>query len=163
MQQSILRVIQVASGFTILLASIAIGLEGGLLANAPTGALLQTATWRIGTDTTLGTSVAVTITSLIIMVLSLSRMPKRGASSLALAPAVFAVGGLALTGHAGTAHPRWLAAPALTLHVMAVAFWIGSLWSLLLVLRSADGPAAAPIVRRVSHRAVPIVATSSCR
>jgi copper transport protein len=43
------------------------------------------------------------------------------------------------------------------LHAVMVAFWLGSLWPLLLALRD-DGPHAAALLQRFSRRAVPAVA-----
>jgi copper transport protein len=59
-----------------------------------------------------------------------------------------------LTGHAPTAPPRWLSTPAVTLHVVMAAFWIGSLWPLLVTLRTLPTVEAAAVVRRFSALAV---------
>ena len=67
-----------------------------------------------------------------------------------------AVAGIALSGHATTAEPRWLTAPSLALHTLAVAFWLGAFWPLLALLRDPAPSAAA--VRRFSMLAVPTVA-----
>jgi copper transport protein len=62
-----------------------------------------------------------------------------------------------LTGHAASAEPRWLTAPALGFHALAVAFWLGSFlplrWSLELAPRD-----AATVLRRFSAVATAVVA-----
>ena len=56
---------------------------------------------------------------------------------------------LATTGHAATASPRWLTAPAVFVHGIALAFWVGSLAPLALAMR---GPrqAAIEVLKRFS-------------
>ncbi len=56
---------------------------------------------------------------------------------------------LATTGHAATASPRWLTAPAVFVHGIALAFWVGSQAPLALAMR---GPrqAAIEVLKRFS-------------
>jgi copper transport protein len=61
----------------------------------------------------------------------------------------------ALSGHAATAMPRYVAIPVLLLHAAGAAFWLGSFVPLLNVLDRKD--TAATIVRRFSWRALVIV------
>jgi copper transport protein len=68
------------------------------------------------------------------------------------------VAALALTGHAATAEPRWVSIPAVVLHTLAVAYWLGAFGPLLLVLRDGSQEEALAVVRRFSRLAVPIVA-----
>ena len=64
---------------------------------------------------------------------------------------------LAMTGHAATASPEWLTRPAVFLHGLAIAFWIGAL-APLAVLVSKPMPAALPLLNRFSRIAMPVVA-----
>ncbi|MDB5370054.1 MAG: copper resistance protein [Roseomonas sp.] len=48
-------------------------------------------------------------------------------------------------GHTTQHQPRWLLATALVVHLLAAAFWVGSLWPLMIASRRA-GPEAARIV-----------------
>ena len=61
-----------------------------------------------------------------------ARRPPRACSPLA---ALVGIGfALAASGHAAAASPQWLTRPAVWIHVVAVAAWIGSLWPLLRLL-----------------------------
>ena len=132
----------------VALAGLQVGLRGALLADAPT--LWAAGPWVLGLGTTLAASLAVSAVGLAGCALTLR--PGRDAQWGVVAAGV-AMGGLALSGHAGTAAPRWLMAPALVLHGLAAAFWIGALFPLLGLLRG-DGMGA---VRRFSAAAVPAV------
>jgi copper transport protein len=69
-----------------------------------------------------------------------------------------AVGALALTGHAASAAPRALTVPAVLLHGLAMAFWLGAFWPLRIVLAREPRPVAAALVARFSRRALAAVA-----
>ncbi|MEM1048424.1 MAG: copper resistance protein CopC [Pseudomonadota bacterium] len=60
-----------------------------------------------------------------------------------------------VSGHASVAPPRWLTAPAITSHALALIFWLGALIPLLSGLHS---PGADTVLRRFSTLAVPLVA-----
>ncbi len=74
---------------------------------------------------------------------------------LALVAIATIVASFALSGHAATAMPRYVAVPVLLLHVAGAAFWFGSFVPLLAVLERRD--TAATIFRRFSWRALVIV------
>lgn len=63
---------------------------------------------------------------------------------------------LALTGHAASAPPETVTRPAMFLHGIGVAFWIGAL-APLAVFVSRQGAAALPVVERFSRLVVPVV------
>jgi copper transport protein len=133
-------------------AVLALGIEGGLALEAPLAAIAEPLTWRTGLATGLGPSVAVTLAGLGFVVLGLIG----GARLVLVLGAALAAAGYAVAGHVAIAEPRWLTASALWVHILAVAFWAGSLVPLLLVLRR-DGAGAAPIVARFSRVAVGVV------
>ncbi len=62
-----------------------------------------------------------------------------------------------ITGHTASNPQRWLLAPLLLLHLWVVAFWFGSLWSLLQVSSREAGPVAAALVARFSAIAIWLV------
>jgi copper transport protein len=62
-----------------------------------------------------------------------------------------------MTGHAATAPPEALMRPAIFLHGLGVAFWIGAL-SPLAALLSRPSAATLPVLNRFSRAAVPVVA-----
>ncbi len=138
--------VRVVAAVGVALAVLQVGLRGALLADAPT--LLAAAPWALGAGTTLAFSLLLSAVGLA------GCAATRGARSGTWF-GVLALAGLPLSGHAGTADPRWLTAPALLLHGVAAAFWVGAFWPLLGVLRGADPVGA---VRRFGRRAVPAVA-----
>jgi copper transport protein len=89
----------------------------------------------------------------------IAAIASRGVQSRALsAIALTGVGlSLAMTGHASTAPPELLTRPAVFLHGLGVAYWIGAL-APLAVLTARPGDATLPIVNRFSEVAVPVVA-----
>ena len=139
-----------------VLAVAQVGLRGALLAGAGPGEVLDAASWRLGAGTTLAASLLVSGTGLLGCAAALGQAGKvsRGLGALA---AVVALAGFPLSGHAATAEPRWLTAPSLALHTLAVAFWLGAFLPLLALLRG-PAPAAVAAVRRFSALAVPAVA-----
>lgn len=133
-----------------------LGIEGGLAAEAPLAALAGPGLWVSGFATGLGASTVVTLAGLGIFALGFARAgaPRRGAILLG---AAVAAAGYALSGHVATAQPRWLTAPALWLHVLAVAFWAGSLVPLFRLLRTHE-PGVVSVVERFGRTAVGVVA-----
>ena len=67
---------------------------------------------------------------------------------------------LASSGHASAASPQWLTRPAVFLHAVGVAYWIGALIPLAVIVRKAPSDAL-PIVRRFSSGALVAVAMLS--
>ena len=140
-------------------AAIAVFLQGGLLtAAAMDAAWHPLALLAVGWHSTLGTSAALIAFGLLLVILRLGRAPSSLMLWLGTTGAIVAAGALAASGHAATAPPRWLAAPAMAAHGVVIAFWIGSLWPLLRVLRAQDAAEAAAIVVRFSRLAVIAVA-----
>lgn len=109
------------------LALLALGIQGGLLKGGHVTDLLRWSIWQLGISTTRGTSAAVAILGLAVLLIGL----RRNLRLLLLAGSLIAISSVAVTGHTGTASPRWLAAPMLALHAALAAFWIGSLIPLL--------------------------------
>ncbi len=113
--------------------------------------------WLLAGGSSFGLSIAVALTGLVAVAIGLRGWPRRSARWLACAGAVAAAGSFALTGHSATVSPRWLGALLMLGHGLAIAFWAGALWPLIMVLHRA--PDAAPaIVARFSRLAVITVA-----
>jgi copper transport protein len=133
-------------------ALAAIVLQGALLTGTT---MMEPAAWRealrVGWQSSLGSSALLMGFGLCLILAFFDRARPLG--WLALGGAVLAATALAVSGHAATASPRWLAAPAMALHGLTLCFWAGSLWPL---HRALDGPAtqAVPLVRRFSRLAV---------
>jgi copper transport protein len=137
------------------LATLQIGLRGALLADAPRDALFGVAVWRLGATTTFAFSLLVAALGLLGCAISLSGSGRRWRALGGLS-ALLVLASFPLTGHAASAAPQWLTAPALALHAAAAVFWIGAFWPLRVLLKG-EVAEAAPVVHRFSSRAVPAV------
>jgi copper transport protein len=114
------RVLQWAAAGGALTAILAVGLEGGLVLQPPLGAIFSMEPWRLGASTTRGLAAAVAVLGCGLVAV---RLPLIGA---ALAATSFL-----LSGHVATAPPRLVSMPALLIHVVLAAFWLGSFLPLL--------------------------------
>ena len=130
-----------------------VGLAGGALGDLPAAGLLGAEPWRLGLTSSTGTAALTALASLSLLGLGLIVAGR----PLIWLGAIGAALSLALTGHAATAPPRALATPTLAVHVLGVAWWLGALVPLLLVLRNRPPEAAAALVQRFSRLAVPLV------
>lgn len=83
--------------------------------------------------------------------------PGPGALRVATLGAAIAAVALALTGHSRTHPEHGLFTLLLVLHLLLVAFWFGSLWPLVLVLRGEPAAVAAAVVARFSSSAMRLV------
>lgn len=144
----------------VTLAVLQLGLRGALLNGTGPAAVLAAESWRLAASTTLATSLIVSGLGLVGCSLAMRRAGTawRRVGSLA---ALVALLGIPLSGHAATAEPRWLTAPALALHTLAVAFWLGAFAPLIALLRG-PLPEALRAVRRFSALAIPAVLVLAC-
>lgn len=136
-----------------LVAALArLGLAGVELGGGTPAGLLQSWPWPLALDTNLGPATAVAVLALgLLLLLGPAADGWRALAALLL------VASFPLTGHAASAPPRWLAGPALGLHVLAASFWAGSLLPLLLALRL-ERDRAVEVVQRFSRVAILAVA-----
>jgi copper transport protein len=137
-------------------AAGSLALQGLELLGLPLSAISSLAPWKIAIGTSLGPSLLIAIAALALGLVAQrgsAPVPSRMLSALALAGVGLSV---AASGHAATAPPQALTRPAVFLHAISVAFWIGALAPLagLLVMRK---QAALPIVSRFSRTAVAVV------
>ncbi len=153
LQPGLGRVVRIAAGIGALAALAGAGLQGGLLLAAPPSALFDPSIWEAGLSTPIGRMLAAGALVLGIAAMLVGR-PGHAASLAAL----LAIVPLGLAGHVGVAEPRWLTGPALILHALLAAFWLGSLPALLLALRLLPGREAAELLRRFSRLGVAAVA-----
>jgi copper transport protein len=139
-----------------------VGLQGLDALNVPLSALPGAAVWKAGWDTSYGTTAIVMLIALLAALLAMTARHAAAARLLSLA-GLFGIGcALAASGHAAAASPQMLMRPAVLLHVIAVAFWIGSLWPLLAILRDAGAPAREALRRfsRVAPSAIVVLLLS---
>jgi copper transport protein len=136
-------------------AAASLGLGGIDLLGLPLSCLATVAPWKITLGTSLGPSLLIAIAAL---GLGMSAMRSGRAGRALSALAISGVGlALAASGHAATAPPQALTRPAMVLHGVGVAFWLGALAPLVAILWARKGAALAT-VHRFSNVAVPVVA-----
>ena len=137
-------------------AVASLGLQGLDLLNLPLSGLLSLAPWQSAFGTSLSSSLLIAIVSM-----GLARIgwqsPSMGSAWRRTAAAMAGVGlSLAVSGHAATAPPEWVTGPAVFVHGVAVAFWVGALAPLLAVGRKKNGELL-PVLLRFSRFALPVV------
>jgi putative copper resistance protein D len=84
----------------------------------------------------------------------------RAALAIGITGAVLAAASFTLTGHTSVTPYRPAAAALLTLHLLVVAFWVGSLWPLYLVAGREPPPTAAHVIdafSRIAAWVVPVI------
>ncbi|GAB1716074.1 MAG: copper resistance D [Nitrobacter sp.] len=114
--------------------ALSVGLQGLDALALPPSSLSDTTVWTVGAHGSFGLSAAIAAAALLLALLS-HRAGEVGAKAMSLGALVGVGLALATTGHAATASPRWLTAPAVFMHGVALAFWVGSLAPLALAMR----------------------------
>ena len=134
-------------------AVLALGLQGLDLLGLPAGALARAAPWKAALASPFAGMAAASLLAGLAAALALRRQ------AAAWAPVAWGLAALsfALFGHAATAPPRFLTAPAVALHAAAFVFWIGALPGLA-ERAGRGGGTLLPVLRRFSALAVPLVA-----
>lgn len=128
-----------------------VGLDGTVLLGGTAGDLFGADAWTVGTA---GPAAALAMAAALCGLSGLRHSGGRWRAGALAVAAALAVLSLLVTGHAATAPPRWAAASLMAAHGLAAAFWIGSLWPLLVVVRAGPPATAAVIVHRFSAVAV---------
>jgi copper transport protein len=146
-----------ALGAGALAASAAPGLQGLDALGRPLADVTSPDIWRAGLDTTYGRTVVAALLALAAAAASLVVRDATSRKGLSLAALVGTGVAFAVSGHASSAPPQWLTRPAVLVHGVAVAYWIGALAPLVVLLRRGE-PGIPKIVRRFSDIAVPAVA-----
>lgn len=151
------------TGMTVPRFALAIGLPSAVaslgvlgldLLGLPLAALATASPWKVAFATSTGPALLVAVAA---MLLALMALRSAWHARALVVIAFVGVGlSLAMTGHAATAPPEMLTRPAIFLHVLGVALWIGAL-APLAVLVSKQAAAALPIVNRFSRIAAPAV------
>jgi len=112
---------------------LSVGFQGLDLANLPPSEIRRADVWIGGLRTSYGTTAVIAAAALILGLIALRHGSLR---RLAAALAMAGVGGaLASSGHAASAAPQLVTRPAVFLHGISVAFWLGALMPLLVSLR----------------------------
>jgi copper transport protein len=146
---SLLRpVIARAAAAGIVTVVVGVYVHGGVLLDAAEASPWDPEIWAVGLQSTRGSALIVTAVGLF---LCLARRKAIATMGVALVIASFA-----LSGHAATASPRWIAIPTLLFHIGAVAFWMGSMVPLLNALHETQSAKTA-IFRHFSDLALVVV------
>ncbi len=147
------RIGVVACAVGLIALVFALGLQGLDALGLPLSSLRSGDAWIAGARGSFGRSAGLAAAALLLAMTSLrlSRQLRRATALCALIGTGLA---LAATGHAASAQPRYLTMPAVALHGVALAFWIGALLPLALAMCSPRA-AAVGILTRFS-RAIPL-------
>lgn len=137
----------------VIAAPLSIGLQGlDLLGRPPTG-LFDGTVWTAGFETSLGLSAILAFAAIVLATLAGGlRCTRLGLIICIIAFALIGAA-FAATGHASAAEPQWLTRPAVFLHGVGVAFWIGALLPLWLLLQRV--PATSVHALRTFSRTIP--------
>lgn len=144
--QATISITRAFLGVGLVATVAALGLQGlDVLAVSP-GNLLQMAPWRAGYGTSYALTVGLASAAIVLGLIALAdrQHPGRATSLAALQLVGFA---LAASGHASDAEPHWLTKPAVFLHAIMIAFWVGALPPLLLALSNGNVGASRFLVR----------------
>jgi len=103
-----------------------------------------------------GTTTAIRAFGLILIAGSARWAGRLGTGVSVIGAALVAIS-FALMGHTASDPQRWLLAPLLLIHLLAIAFWLGALWPLLNVIRLETEATAASVINRFSRTALCVV------
>ena len=140
-----LSILLITCGIPATIASI--GLQGLDALGLSLPALATPETWSVGFSTAYGATTAVQVLAMLLGAAALvSRQPRLtvGLSALAISAAAFAI---CLSGHASAAEPQWLSRTALFTHIVSMAWWVGALFPLALLLKRDRAISAPPLIR----------------
>jgi copper transport protein len=136
---------------------VMLGGSGGALYGGLPGTLLTPEPWRIALASPVAGSVLVAALGLGVL-LTAVRKPSRLTQPALLAGACLVAVSFARSGHAATAGPASLTLPALALHGLCAAYWVGAFAPLLVALRRLPRHEAHALLAAFSIRAVVAVA-----
>ena len=151
------RLVVVALVAGLVSAAAGLGLQGLDLLDLPPGSLLTAAPWKAAAATSLFQSLLIAMAAMTAGIVAL-RSGIAGVARTLTALALAGVGlSLASSGHAATATPQWLTAPAVFLHGVGAAFWVGALAPLAAAAWRPAQPLL-PVLNRFSDAAIVVVA-----
>jgi copper transport protein len=136
---------------------VMLGATGGALLGDPLAALLTPEPWRIALGSPVALSGAIAGAGLIVLVLGKGAVFEPEQPRL-LAGALLVASSFGASGHAATAGPSWVTMPALSVHALCAAYWVGAFVPLFLGLRRLPRGEAVALVQAFSRLAVLAVA-----
>ena len=123
----------VAIGLIATLASA--GLQGVDALGLPLSELLTSAAWQTGFETSFGRTVILLLCAFVLSIVALRVKRSAMGRTLAAIALIAGAAALALSGHASAAAPQLLMRPAVFLHALTIAAWVGALVPLVYALR----------------------------
>jgi copper transport protein len=117
---------------------LSVGLQGLDVLDLPLAGLRQRAPWDAGLATSYGLTAIMAACALFAGLFSFAAASQRLARGLTVAGLIGIGLALALSGHGSNAEPRFVSRPAVFVHTLCVAFWIGAFVPLIAVARGAD-------------------------
>ncbi|WP_193227594.1 copper resistance CopC/CopD family protein [Aureimonas psammosilenae] len=129
------RVVRVFLVLGLVAVPVALAAQGLDALGASIGAFFQPDSWAAGAETSFGRTLGIAAVSFLLG-LAAAFLPG-GRIGTVLAGLSFLGAGLSLaaSGHASAAPPQWATRPAVFLHTLAIAFWVGSLLPLALAIQ----------------------------
>lgn len=143
----------------LLLAPLALGLQGLDALGVGFGRLLSAAPWSTALSTSYGATVITALVGFAATLAAARLGPGRRQAALVLLAWTAAALAPVLSGHAGTAAPVWLSRPAVFLHIAGLLFWIGALVPLGWLLRTAGTAALERFSRLIPLAVAPVIAS----
>jgi copper transport protein len=134
-----------------------LGATGGTLYGGRPDALLHAEPWRIALGSPVAVSVAAAVPGLAVLAVAARRASRHERLAL-LVGALLVAASFALSGHAATSGPAWITRPALMLHALGAAYWMGGFAPLLVALRRLPRENTLVLLRAFSAGAVVAVA-----
>lgn len=132
----------------------ALGFGGAEIMAGGLDSLWSGETWAMGASTSLGRSAALGVPAVLLLWAGCNWR-------LNLLLGLGAIGGILsflMTGHAATAEPVWLTGPAVGIHLIGAAYWLGALFPLYDAARNCDAATAGGVIVAFSYRALGFVA-----
>ena len=120
----------------LIATPFSVGLQGLDALALPLRDIAHAAIWKTGLETAYGLTAIVAGFALFAALFSLAAQSLRLARTLSLVGLIGVGLALALSGHVSNAAPRAISRPAVFVHGICVAFWVGSLLPLLATLRA---------------------------
>ncbi|WP_162239435.1 CopD family protein [Aureimonas sp. Leaf324] len=142
-----LRLVRAALLVGLLATPVALIAQGLDALGAPLAALTDPQVWQAGAGTSFAWTLAVAAAAMAVALLT-TWVPGQFLAALLSSAALLGVGAaFASSGHASNASPTWLMRPAVAVHGLAVALWIGALVPLAASLRGGPSVGAAALRR----------------
>ncbi|MGE3333598.1 MAG: copper resistance D family protein [Rhodospirillaceae bacterium] len=148
-----MRAVRAFAPLTAVSFIIAVGLGGAEIMTGTVDILWSPDTWSMGASTSLGKSSALGVPAMALLWAGAFF----GRKPFLVAGATGGILSFLLTGHAATAEPAWLMAPAVALHLLGAAYWLGALAPLHGGTRDIDPGAAGALITAFSVRALWLV------